>query len=202
MFVACVKGDVDALRLLLDKGADVNRADEAGVTPLFIVCLMGHVDAVRLLLEKGVDVDRPNNKGQTPLHVACRKGHEECVKLLLEANATVELPAAASLVAERGSREARALASPVGAFALALGAAVLALLVRDVLERERQSRRVALDDLRPDGRADGQQLPGVSDVTRGQLRDVNHRVLLLAHIDERTEARHVGDHTRDHASRP
>ena len=62
---------------------------------------------------------------------------------LIEANATVELPAAASLVAERGSREARALASPVGAFALALGAAVLASVFLARFRVRRVGRRHA-----------------------------------------------------------
>ena len=57
-------GHVDAA-LLLDKGAEVDRATEDGWTPLFVACQNGHVDAARLLLDKG-DVRPPTN--QTPLH--------------------------------------------------------------------------------------------------------------------------------------
>ena len=53
LIIACEKGHVDAARLLLDKGAEVNRATEDGRTPLLVACLQGHVDAVRLLLDNG-----------------------------------------------------------------------------------------------------------------------------------------------------
>merc|ERR1712072_292968 len=53
LFVACEHGHVDAARLLLDKGEDVNRARKDGQTPLFIACQNGHVDAARLLLQRG-----------------------------------------------------------------------------------------------------------------------------------------------------
>ena len=44
LLTACFDGDVAAARLALDRGADVNRANEDGVTPLFIACQQGHVD--------------------------------------------------------------------------------------------------------------------------------------------------------------
>ena len=54
----CVNGDVDAARLVLDNGAEVNRAEEDGRTPLWQACYEGQVDAARLLLERGAEVDR------------------------------------------------------------------------------------------------------------------------------------------------
>ena len=57
--------------MLLDKGAEVDRADEDGVTPLHATCGNGHIDAARLLLENGAEVDRATEDGETPLHVAC-----------------------------------------------------------------------------------------------------------------------------------
>ena len=63
MFGACVKGDVDDLRLLLDQGAVVDRAAENGVTLLYIACCNGHVDTARLLLDKGAEVDRAEKDG-------------------------------------------------------------------------------------------------------------------------------------------
>ena len=45
MHASCLNGHVDAARLLLDKGAEVNKAEEDGWTPLLIACYKGHVDA-------------------------------------------------------------------------------------------------------------------------------------------------------------
>ena len=57
LYDACEKGKVDVARLLLDKGAEVDRACEDGRTPLYIACQEGHVDVARLLLERGAVVD-------------------------------------------------------------------------------------------------------------------------------------------------
>ena len=56
-------GHVGAARLLLDKGAEVDRAKKDGATPLWIACENGHVDAARLLLDKGAEVDRSISDG-------------------------------------------------------------------------------------------------------------------------------------------
>ena len=78
------------MRLLLDKGTDVNKADEDGQTPLLIACQKGHVDAVRLVLEKGAEVDQAEKKyGATPLFVACGHGHVDAARLLLDKGADV-----------------------------------------------------------------------------------------------------------------
>ena len=51
LLIACQKGHVDAARLLLDNGADVDRATEDGATPLHMARSQGHA-AVGALLEE------------------------------------------------------------------------------------------------------------------------------------------------------
>ena len=82
--MACEKGHVDVARLLLDKGAEVDRANVGGVTPLWIACSEGHVNAVRLLLKRGAEVDRAIVDGMTPLRIACQEGHVDVAQLLVE----------------------------------------------------------------------------------------------------------------------
>ena len=50
------QGNVDAARLLLDKGAKIEQATQEGTTPLHFACKYGNVDVTRLLLEKGADL--------------------------------------------------------------------------------------------------------------------------------------------------
>ena len=89
--MACERGDFDAARLLLDTGADVNRADEYGMTPLYIACAKGHVNVARLLLDNGAAVDRANSfNGWTPLFIACWNGRVAAARLLLEKGAEVD----------------------------------------------------------------------------------------------------------------
>ena len=87
LHVAC-QGHVDAARLLLDKGAEVDRAMEDA--PLWIACRHGHVDVARLLLDNGAEVDRAEGGRRTPLYVACQQGHVDAVRLLLEKGAAVD----------------------------------------------------------------------------------------------------------------
>merc|ERR1719399_2718364 len=75
---------------LLYEGADVNRADEDGWTPLLIACQHGHVDRARNLLDKGAAVDRAQKQGATPLYIACQNGHVDAARLLLEKGAEVD----------------------------------------------------------------------------------------------------------------
>ncbi|KAH8652933.1 hypothetical protein BGZ61DRAFT_374430, partial [Ilyonectria robusta] len=84
------------VKLLLDKGADVEAKDKNnryGGTPLWWAAQNGHAAVVKLLLGKGADVeakDKNNRYGGTPLWWAAQNGHEAVVKLLLEKGADVE----------------------------------------------------------------------------------------------------------------
>merc|ERR1711871_1649039 len=82
LFDACQGGHVDVVRLLLEKGAAVDRTFRTGATPLYIACSNGHVAVATLLLDKGAAVDRPNKNGATPLSIAKERGHETIVTLL------------------------------------------------------------------------------------------------------------------------
>ena len=77
----------ELLVLSLDKGAEVDRAEKDGVTPLYVSCKNGHFDAARLLLDNGAEVDRANKDGATPLFVACCNGHVDAARLLLDKGA-------------------------------------------------------------------------------------------------------------------
>jgi hypothetical protein len=54
---AARKGDVAAVRKLLDEGVDVNTKFRYGVTALAYACDRGHIELVKLLLERGADVN-------------------------------------------------------------------------------------------------------------------------------------------------
>ena len=74
LYVACQNGHVDAARLLLEKGAEVDQgAERTGGRRCTSPASSGHVDAARLLLEKGAEVDRAAEDGATPLWAACHE---------------------------------------------------------------------------------------------------------------------------------
>ncbi|KAK1656687.1 hypothetical protein BDP55DRAFT_515338, partial [Colletotrichum godetiae] len=66
LYIACKKGNIGLVQMLLEKGAEVTVADNDGWTPLNSASDSGHVDVVKLLLEKGADVTVADNDGWTP----------------------------------------------------------------------------------------------------------------------------------------
>ena len=49
--------------MLVEQGADIDKARNDGATPLFIASQNGHVDVVSVLLEQGADIDKARNDG-------------------------------------------------------------------------------------------------------------------------------------------
>jgi len=87
---AVAEGNSMVVKLLLDKGVDIESEGRSAKTPLSIAVRNGHVDIVKLLLEKGAQLEAKNVFHQTPLSIAISEGHVEIVKLLLEKGAQLE----------------------------------------------------------------------------------------------------------------
>ncbi len=83
------KGHTDVVKLLVEAGADANKADAKGDTPLYMASQNNHTDIVKLLLGAGADVNKDMNNGVTPLYIASQNNHTDIVKLLLGAGADV-----------------------------------------------------------------------------------------------------------------
>ncbi len=86
---ATIAKRVDAVRLLLDAGADTNVANDAGETALMFAATAGNLDFVRLLLDAGADPNARSNEGFTVLMMAASEG-VDVVRALLDAGADPE----------------------------------------------------------------------------------------------------------------
>lgn len=85
-------GQADLLEDFLDAGADANRTDLRGYTPLILASYSGHEEATALLLRRGALVDSRDAKGSTALSGVAFKGDLPIARLLVEAGAVVDQP--------------------------------------------------------------------------------------------------------------
>ena len=67
LLFAARDGCLDAARLLVEAGADVNLADPNGITPLVMAITNGQPAVARLLIDRGADPRRADWWGRTPL---------------------------------------------------------------------------------------------------------------------------------------
>ncbi|KAG8000731.1 BRCA1-associated RING domain protein 1, partial [Nibea albiflora] len=88
LHLAAIKGDVEAVKELLDQGVDPNLKDNAGWTPLHEACNLGHLAVVEVLVSSGALLNTPGYENDSPLHDAVRNGHPAIVKVLLQHGAS------------------------------------------------------------------------------------------------------------------
>ncbi len=121
---ACIRGQLEVARLLVERGADVNLAQGDGWTPLHAAVCDGndaaHIGITRLLLEHGAKLEARNGIGWTALHAAALKGNTATMGVLLEQKADVGAKdntggTALHIAAEQGRIEAVALLLDKGA---------------------------------------------------------------------------------------
>ena len=79
---AAQTGNVDVIRLLLDKGADVNAKNVVGGTPLMWTATYGQEQAARLLLSRGANASLKDNDGITAGQWAVRNNRAGMIQLL------------------------------------------------------------------------------------------------------------------------
>jgi quinoprotein dehydrogenase-associated probable ABC transporter substrate-binding protein len=89
---ALIANDLDRVKFLVGKGADVSQPDNQGWTPLISAARQRHDDMIKLLIELGADVNLAKSDGTTPLIAAASRDHVPSIKVLLEHGADIEKP--------------------------------------------------------------------------------------------------------------
>lgn len=78
-----IKGNLELVKMCIEKGADINGADTIGNTALMWASAKGHLDVVKFLVENGAKVNAKSKEGKTALDYATDNGHT-AVKTLLQ----------------------------------------------------------------------------------------------------------------------
>ena len=88
--LAAYRGHEVVVRLLLEKGANLESRGTNSRTPLAWAAYWGYDVVVGLLLEKGANLESQDTDSRTPLVLAACEGHDGVVGLLLEKGADLE----------------------------------------------------------------------------------------------------------------
>jgi len=93
LFAACVQGDFDHAKLLVEQGVDVNVRDDDGITALILACTFGHDQIAKMLIERGADVNAFDDASGSALITAALFARLDIVRLLLAQGANANLGA-------------------------------------------------------------------------------------------------------------
>lgn len=91
LICAAYDGDLHRLKRLVEKGADPNKTDYNGRSPLHVAASKGYEDITLFLIEQGVDINISDNFGNTALLEAIKNKHDQVVSILVKTGATLIL---------------------------------------------------------------------------------------------------------------
>ena len=87
---ATKRGDIAAVKLLLNEGADPNVAQGDGLSALHLAAQEGNLEIAEILLDAGANIEAETRIGAyTPLHLASGGAHTPVVRALLDEGANI-----------------------------------------------------------------------------------------------------------------
>lgn len=89
LMIAAWSGHVEAVQLLREAGADLQKANRSGARPVHTAAQKGHASVLRYLCQAKADVGSCTQSGTTPLYFAAWGGRFRAVRYLCEATADV-----------------------------------------------------------------------------------------------------------------
>ena len=87
---AIIANDAARVKFLVGKGADVNKPDSQGWTPLATAARDRNSDMMKVLVDLKADVNKADPDGNTPLLLAVMQDHVPSIKVLLDAHVDTE----------------------------------------------------------------------------------------------------------------
>ncbi|KAI5559498.1 hypothetical protein BDE02_17G115000 [Populus trichocarpa] len=101
---AAYHGDLYQLKGFIRAGADPNRTDYDGRSPLHLAASRGYEDITLFLIQEGVDINIKDKFGNTPLLEAIKNGHDRVESLLFKQGAILNIDDAGSVLCRAVAR--------------------------------------------------------------------------------------------------
>ncbi|XVE89333.1 hypothetical protein DITRI_Ditri19aG0193600 [Diplodiscus trichospermus] len=95
---AAYHGDLYQLKSLIRAGADPNKTDYDGRSPLHLAASKGHEDIAIFLIQHGIDINLKDKFGNTPLLEVIKNGHDHLAALLVKEGASLNIDNAGSFL--------------------------------------------------------------------------------------------------------
>ncbi len=91
---AVLMNDQERVKLLIEKGADVNARDNNDATPLIVAADNNNWELIKILVENGADVNAQNRDGDNAMFNTALSGNLEMVQYLTEKGADITVKSA------------------------------------------------------------------------------------------------------------
>lgn len=82
LMLAVKNNNIEVVKLLISKGADVNAIDEFGRSALFFAVSKDNIAIAKILINNGADVNIESKLNQTALMLAIDKNNKDMINLL------------------------------------------------------------------------------------------------------------------------
>ncbi len=87
---ACLDGDLNKAKIILNQGVNVDVVDHEHMTPVYYACLNGHVELAKfLMMTCKANISIRDNSDNTFLHMVCCNGHVGIAELLVKKDAAM-----------------------------------------------------------------------------------------------------------------
>lgn len=90
LYEAAAKGNIEIIKLLLERGAEINGLNSAQQTVLHLLAILDEVDLFNFFIERGADPSICDNQGKTALDLAVENESKAVIGLLNEYSMTVD----------------------------------------------------------------------------------------------------------------
>lgn len=81
--IACRRGFINIVQILIAKGVDLNIPTYYKESPIHIACQKNYVEIVKILINNNVNLEVKKNGDERPIHIACYYGFVSIVEMLI-----------------------------------------------------------------------------------------------------------------------